>query len=310
MKKKSTIVNRKNNKDFDKFQKSLENLKTVRAVTLMFSLRYFEKTCVNNGNDNKTFCNYLLETNGHKLIIELIEKFNKKEQALTVLLSILDSCLINLPEDITAFKLVDGKFCKILFDILENSEFDDCKIKSFNILNKLCIYDLTHEIMIEQGTLDFINKSLEYFIRKDINNLKKEEMIRIAQIIDIIKYFGYNNELGSVLSKSGLINNMIKIYTQNQDVSFLRDLVVKSLVKISQIEKANAKSKSKLIRDKNEMIDYILTLCHCKCYCRRKCPITILHLKIDIPCVYKHTCNYNISILFCNNNHCTNTTIQ
>ena len=236
MKKKSTIVNRRNNKDFDKFKKSLENLKRVRAVTLMFSLRYFEKVCVNNSNDNKTYCNYLFETEGYKIVIDLISKFNKKEQALHVLLSIIDSCLISLPEDITAFKLVDGELCKILFEILNDSQFLDCKNQAFNILNKLVIYDLTHEIMVNQGTLEFINKNLEYFIRKDVNVLKSEEMIRIAQIIDIIKYFGYNNDMAEPLSKSGLIENMIKIYTQNEDISFLRDLVVKSLVTITENE--------------------------------------------------------------------------
>lgn len=234
MRNNSTIVNRKNDKDFEKFKKSLENLKRVKAVTLMFSLRYFEKTCVNNANDNKTYCNYLFETSGHKIVIDLINNFNKKEQALTVLLSIINSCLISLPEDITAFKLVDGKLCEYLFDILNNSQFLDCKNQAFNILNKLVIYDSAHEIMVQQGTLEFINKNLEYFIRKDVNVLKSQEMIRIAQIIDIVKYFGYNNDMAEELGKSGLIENMIKIYTQNEDISFLRDLVVKSLVIITE----------------------------------------------------------------------------
>ena len=233
MKKKTKLPTIIKNSDYKKFESNLSNLRTARAVTVLFSLRYFEKTCV-TGNDVKSYCYYLFETEGYLAIIELLEKFNQKKQAVEILLQIIDSCLKSLPIDDLSYKIASTNVTKILIDFIKNTKFEEFKILAYEILSKLSIYEINQDLMANQGCLEFLDKEIQDLNSQNKIEFKKEELIRIAQIMEMVKNFGHNEDLISEITKSGIIKDMIEIYTKNNTISFLRDVVVDSLRKITE----------------------------------------------------------------------------
>lgn len=44
---------------------NLQTLKKANKVSIRFGINYFIKFCVDNGLDNKTYCEYLIAAEGH-----------------------------------------------------------------------------------------------------------------------------------------------------------------------------------------------------------------------------------------------------
>ena len=51
-------------------------------ITIKFPLSSLYKNCVENGVDNKVYCNYVFLADGHKVMAELIRKFSSDQRIL------------------------------------------------------------------------------------------------------------------------------------------------------------------------------------------------------------------------------------
>ena len=234
MKKKTKLPIIMKNSDYKNFEKKLKNLKRAMKVNVVITLKYFQKTCVEPGTNLKRYCYYLFETEGYLTVIEHFKKFIEKEEAVKILLQIIDSCLKSLPDDDLSYKIANTDITTLLIDFIKNSKFDDLKQYAYDILSKLSMFENNQEIMVKQGCLEFLDKTIEDLNAKEKIELKKDELIKIAQIMEMVKHFGFNEDIISEISKSGIISDMIQIYTKNNTVSFLSDVVVDTLRKITE----------------------------------------------------------------------------
>lgn len=97
---------------------NIKNLEKANKITLRFSLNYFIQTCVDNGLDNITYCNYLYQANGHSVIISILPKFSSEENIMAQLLLVLDSCLKNLKMDDIAYNFAKSDLVALLIKLI------------------------------------------------------------------------------------------------------------------------------------------------------------------------------------------------
>jgi hypothetical protein len=114
-----------NKVEFEKMKTNLKNLEKANKITLRFSLNYFMQSCVENGLDNQTYCNYLFQAKGHLTIIEILSKFLQEENILWSLLSILDSCIKNLKQEEVPLSFAESNLLPLLINIIQNSPFKE-----------------------------------------------------------------------------------------------------------------------------------------------------------------------------------------
>jgi len=99
---------------------------------------------VENGNNNKTFCVYLMEEDGHKIIKDKLEQFIDKESVLNEILRIIKSCLFTIPENLVAFHWAETGISTHLITIIKQGKYENSVEIALEILDQLCGFDLTH----------------------------------------------------------------------------------------------------------------------------------------------------------------------
>lgn len=131
-------------------------------------------------------------------------------------------------------QIVSSSTPKHIIEILKDSQYDEMmQEQSIEILDKLANFDISHEELIKNGLLDFLNDEFDSFLKKDASSLKQGDLTKLARLFKICASLAVNNEIAKDIQSSELIEKMIGIYKNNEDVSFLRDILIQSLSDIT-----------------------------------------------------------------------------
>lgn len=176
-----------------------------------------------------------LQAKGDEVLNRLLQEFKAADvELLITCLDILASCLKNIPEDYMALKLSGGNIPLQIIEVLDGDQFDErAKELAIEVLDKLSSFKVAHGGLLEKGILTYLNKEFEGFLTKEVKGLKLPVLKKLTRLFQICSNLAINNEIAVKIGESKIIEKMIQIYTNNKDITFLRDIVVKSLLYIS-----------------------------------------------------------------------------
>ena len=118
--------------------------------------------------------------------------------------------------------------------MLGDREFDTMlRDLSMEILDKLTSFHPTHTELIKNGILDFIKKEFDDFSDKNMETLKEEDLKELARLFQICSNLAVSGDASEEMKESGLVEKMIEIYIKNEKITFLRDILIKSLSDIT-----------------------------------------------------------------------------
>lgn len=222
-----------NKTEFEKMKTNLINLEKANKLTIRFSINYFIQSCIDNGLDNVTYCNYLYQAHGHQTIISLLPKFLQEEGILSQLLSILDSCLKNLKSEEVASSFSNSNLLPILIEIIQNSQFHECQRLCFEIIIKLAYFSQTHTALREKGLFGLLNLELSN-ANKNIEGKNVAELLRLGQVFETIKFLGQVERTLDCLVQDKVIHNLFSCFQHNQGSLFVKKHFVNLLLPISR----------------------------------------------------------------------------
>ena len=169
------------------------------------------------------------------MLNRLLSDFKAADVELSIIcLDILASCLKNIPEEYIALRLAEGQIPVQLIELLEGEKYDErAQELALEILDKLSSFSVSHNGLLSKGLLTYINKEFDEFSKNESKNLKLAVLKKLARLFQICSNLARNNEIAQDVNQSNIIQNMIQIYTDNQEITFLKDIIVKSLLFIS-----------------------------------------------------------------------------
>ena len=187
------------------------------------------------GNVSKQNCFVFVEAGGFEVMSDALTKFSDSEEIVSNILKILTAVLKYLTDDSIYLRLASTSVPKTCIAVLENEKIPEAvKLLALELVDKLSDLRITHDKLIEAGALSFINKAFQNTLQSKAN-INPDNLKRLVRIFDLITNFITNPRVSEKVMSSGVVENMVQIYNQYQEVTFLRDIFVNSIYEITKL---------------------------------------------------------------------------